>query len=71
MEINFFTLWFLVSPFIILHLYLKNKEFNKANELLLEYLANNPKTGTILSIKKKQTKLYNKSMMFGTKIINL
>lgn len=28
-------------------LYLKNKEFNKANELLLEYLANNPKTGTI------------------------
>ena len=30
-------------------LYLKNKEFNKANELLLEYLANNPKTGTILT----------------------
>ena len=30
-------------------LYLKNKEFNKTNELLLEYLANNPKTGTILT----------------------
>lgn len=30
-------------------LYLKNKEFNKANELLLEYIANNPKTGTILT----------------------
>lgn len=30
-------------------LYLKNKEFNKANELLLEYLANNSKTGTILT----------------------
>ena len=30
-------------------LYLKNKEFNKANELLLEYLANNPKTGKILT----------------------
>ena len=30
-------------------LYLKNKVFNKANELLLEYLANNPKTGTILT----------------------
>ena len=30
-------------------LYLKNKEFNKSNELLLEYLANNPKTGTILT----------------------
>ena len=30
-------------------LYLKNKEFNKANELLLEYLANNPKTGTRLT----------------------
>ena len=30
-------------------LYLKNKEFNKANELLLEYLESNPKTGTILT----------------------
>ena len=30
-------------------LYLKNKEFNKANELLIEDLANNPKTGTILT----------------------
>ena len=30
-------------------IYLKNKEFNKANELLLEYLESNPKTGTILT----------------------
>ena len=30
-------------------IYLKNKEFNKANELLLEYLESNPKTGAILT----------------------
>ena len=30
-------------------LYLKNKEFDKANEVLSEYLVNNPKTGTILT----------------------
>lgn len=35
MEINFFTIWFLVSPFIILHLYLKNKEYKeKANQVV-------------------------------------
>ena len=33
MEINFFTLWFLVSPFIILHLYLKNKEYKQINDV--------------------------------------
>jgi Glu-tRNA(Gln) amidotransferase subunit E-like FAD-binding protein len=32
MEINIFTVWFFISPFIILHLYLKNQEYkDKAN----------------------------------------
>lgn len=36
MEINFFTVWFFVSPFIILHLYLKNKEYKEKANIVIE-----------------------------------
>lgn len=35
MEINFFTIWFIISPFVILHLYLKNKNTKeKVNQVM-------------------------------------
>lgn len=38
MEINFFTVWFMVSPFIILHLYLKNKEYKDKASIVIEQI---------------------------------
>lgn len=38
MEINFFTVWFLISPFIILHLYLKNKEYKEKAGIVIEQI---------------------------------
>ena len=38
MEINFFTVWFFISPFIILHLYLKNKEYKEKAETVVEQI---------------------------------
>ena len=38
MEINFFTVWFMVSPFIILHLYLKNKEYKDKAGTVIEQI---------------------------------
>ena len=35
MEFNFFVIWFIISPFIILHLYLKNREYkNKTSQVI-------------------------------------
>lgn len=35
MNLDFFKIWFLISPFIILHLYLKNKDYkSKANTVV-------------------------------------
>ena len=38
MEINFFTVWFFISPFIILYLYLKNKEYKEKAETVVEQI---------------------------------
>jgi len=38
MEFNFFTIWFFISPFIILHLYLKNREYKDKAGTVIEQI---------------------------------
>lgn len=38
MKFDFFTIWFMVSPFIILHLYLKNKDYKNKTSGVIEQI---------------------------------
>lgn len=38
MKFDFFTIWFMISPFIILHLILKNKEFKSKADGVLDHI---------------------------------
>ena len=53
MEINFFTVWFFISPFIILHLYLKNKEYKEKAREKYQY--------AVEKLKEKYDELLNNS----------
>ena len=41
MEINFFTIWFIVSPFIILHLCHKNRDYRDKANSVIDQINNN------------------------------
>ena len=38
MEINFFTIWFFISPFIILHLYLSKRRYREKADTVIEHI---------------------------------